>query len=97
MFLGVPFNIASYAMLLLLFAKELGYEPGILRGNLGDVHIYTNHIPQVKEQLLRKPYKLPTIEIPDENWQGLLNWQAQDGFKLKDYVSHGKLSGDVAR
>ena len=97
MFLGVPFNIASYAMLLLLFAKELGYEPGILRGNLGDVHIYENHIPQVQEQLLRKPHKLPTMEIPDENWKGLLNWQAQGGFKLKDYIFHEKLTGDVAR
>lgn len=97
MFLGVPFNIASYAMLLLLMAKELGYEPGILRGNLGDVHIYENHIPQVKEQLKREPYKLPTIEIPDENWNGILNWSAKDGFKLKDYICHEKLSGEVAR
>lgn len=97
MFIGVPFNIASYAMLLLLFAKELGYEPGVLRGNLGDVHIYENHIPQVKEQLKREPHKLPTMEIPDENWNGMLNWQAQNGFKLKDYVCHEKLTGDVAR
>lgn len=97
MFLGIPFNIASYAMLLLLFAKELGYEPGVLRGNLGDVHIYENHIPQVREQLKREPHKLPTMEIPDENWNGMLNWQAQNGFKLKDYVCHEKLTGDVAR
>ena len=97
MFLGVPFNIASYAMLLLLFAKELGYEPGVLRGNLGDVHIYENHIPQVREQLSRKPNKLPTMEIPDKNWNGLLNWSAKDGFALKDYICHQKLSGDVAR
>lgn len=97
MFLGVPFNIASYAMLLLLFAKELGYEPGILRGNLGDVHIYENHIPQMKEQISREPYPLPTIEIPDENWNGLLNWSAKGGFKLKDYMCHEKLSGEVAR
>lgn len=97
MFLGVPFNIASYAMLLLLFAKELGYEPGVLRGNLGDVHIYENHVPQVREQLSRKPNKLPTMEIPDKNWNGLLNWSAKDGFTLKDYICHKKLSGDVAR
>lgn len=97
MFLGVPFNIASYAMLLLLFAKELGYEPGILRGNLGDVHIYENHIPQMREQISREPYPLPTIEIPDENWNGLLNWSAKGGFKLKDYMCHEKLSGEVAR
>ena len=97
MFLGVPFNIASYAMLLLLFAKELGYEPGVLRGNLGDVHIYENHIPQVREQLKRDPYKLPTVEIPNENWNDMLNWSAQNGFKLKDYVCHEKLTGEVAR
>jgi len=84
-------------MLLLLFAKELGYKPGVLRGNLGDVHIYENHIPQVKKQLSRKPHNLPTMEIPDENWKGLLNWQAKDGFKLKDYICYEKLSGDVAR
>lgn len=97
MFLGVPFNIASYAMLLLLCAKELGYKPGVLRGNLGDVHIYANHIPQVKEQLSRQPHKLPTLEIPNKNWNGLLKWSAQDGFKLKNYICHEKLSGDVAR
>jgi len=97
MFLGVPYNIASYAMLLLLFAKELGCEPGILRGNLGDVHIYVNHLDQVKKQIKRKPKKLPTVEIPDNNWNGLLNWSAKDGFTLKDYICHQKLSGDVAR
>lgn len=97
MFLGVPFNIAEYALLLLLFAKELGYEPGVLRGNLGDVHIYENHIPQVREQLSRKPNKLPTLEIPDTNWNGLLNWSAKDGFVLKDYICHEKIRGDVAR
>ena len=97
MFLGVPFNIASYAMLLLLFAKELGCQPGKLRGNLGDVHIYQNHIPQVKEQLTRQPYKLPTIEIPNENWKGMLNWHANGGFTLKDYICHEKLRGEVAR
>lgn len=97
MFLGVPYNIASYAMLLLLFAKELGCEPGILRGNLGDVHIYENHIDQVKKQIKRKPKKLPTVEIPDENWNGLLNWSAENGFVLKDYICHSALKGEVAR
>ena len=97
MFLGVPFNIASYAMLLLLFAKELSYEPGVLRGNLGDVHIYENHIPQVQEQLKRQPYKLPSLEIPNQNWNGLLNWSVKDGFVLKNYICHEKLRGDVAR
>ena len=55
MFLGVPYNIASYALLLMLYAKELGYEPGVLRGELHDVHIYENHIDQVKKQIKRQP------------------------------------------
>nr|MBQ0091208.1 thymidylate synthase [Candidatus Enterousia merdequi] len=97
MFLGIPYNIASYALLLLLYAKELGYKPGVLRGELHDVHIYENHIDQVKEQLSRKPYDLPKVEIPDENWQGMLKWQSQNGFKLQDYICHEKLSGKVAR
>ena len=97
MFLGVPYNIASYALLLLLYAKESGLTPGTLKGELHDAHIYTNHIPQVKQQLKRAPYKLPTVEIPDENWRGMLNWSADQGFKLKDYICHEKLRGDVAR
>ena len=97
MFLGVPYNIASYALLLLLYAKELGYKPGILRGELHDVHIYENHIEPVKEQLSRKPYKLPTVEIPGEHWNGLLNWSAENGFVLKDYICHSALKGEVAR
>jgi len=97
MFLGVPYNIASYAMLLLLFAKELDCKPGILRGNLADVHIYKNHLDQVEEQLSRTPKQLPTVEIPDNNWNGLLNWSANDGFILKDYVCHSALKAEVAR
>ena len=97
MFLGIPYNIASYAMLLLLYAKELGYKPGVLRGELHDVHIYENHINQVKEQLSRTPYKLPIVEIPDENWKGMLNWHANDGCVVKDYICHEAIKGDVAR
>ena len=97
MFLGVPYNIASYALLLLLYAKESGLEPGTLKGELHDAHIYQNHIPQVREQLSREPYPLPTVEIPNEKWRGMLNWSAQDGFILKNYVYHAKLRGDVAR
>jgi len=96
MFLGVPYNIASYALLLLLFAKELNCEPGMLRGNLADVHIYENHLDQVKTQLSRTPNKLPTVEIPNNNWNGLLNWSAKD-FILKNYMCHEKLAGKVAR
>lgn len=97
MFLGVPYNIASYALLLLLYAKEAGLKPGMLKGELHDAHIYQNHIPQVREQLQRKPYPLPTVEIPDDNWRGMLNWSAQGGFVLKNYICHEKLRGEVAR
>jgi len=97
MFLGVPYNIASYALLLMLYAKEAGLTPGVLKGELHDVHIYENHIDQVKTQLQRKPHPLPTVEIPDENWNGMLKWHADGGFNLKNYVCHEKLRGDVAR
>ena len=97
MFLGVPYNIASYALLLLLYAKEAGLKPGILKGELHDAHIYTNHLPQVAQQLQREPLPLPTVEIPDDNWQGMLNWHANDGFTLKDYICHERLRGAVAR
>lgn len=97
MFLGVPYNIASYALLLMLYAKEAGLKPGILKGELHDAHIYENHIPQMREQISRVPYELPTVEIPDENWNGMLAWQAANGFKLKNYQSHEQLRGDVAR
>lgn len=97
MFLGVPYNIASYALLLLLYTKESGLKPGTLKGELHDAHIYQNHIPQVREQLSRHPYPLPTVEIPDKNWNGMLKWSANGGFSLKNYICHEKLRGDVAR
>jgi thymidylate synthase len=96
MFLGIPYNIASYGLLLLLYAKESGLKPHMLTGELHDAHIYTNHIDQVKEQLTRKPCKLPTVEIPDENWRGMLEWQAKD-FALKNYMHHEKIVAPVAR
>ena len=97
MFLGIPYNIASYALLLLLYAKESGLKPGVLKGEFHDAHIYTNHLDQVREQLTRTPHKLPTVEIPDENWRGMLNWHADGGFVLRDYVCHEALRGAVAR
>jgi len=66
-FLGIPFNIASYATLLLLLCKETGLEAGELIGNLGDVHLYKNHIQQAKEQIVREPFPLPTIELSNVN------------------------------
>ena len=62
-FLGLPFNIASYGMLLMLLCEETGYEPGDLIGNLGDVHLYNNHWEQAKEQIDRDGFDLPTIKL----------------------------------
>jgi len=66
-FLGIPFNIASYATLLLLLCEETGLEAGELIGNLGDVHLYKNHVQQAKEQIVREPFPLPTIELSNVN------------------------------
>jgi thymidylate synthase len=62
-FLGLPFNIASYALLLEIIAKEVNMIPDELIGNLGDVHLYSNHIEQAKEQIGREPMELPTLKL----------------------------------
>jgi thymidylate synthase len=67
-FLGLPFNIASYALLLEIIAKEVNMVPDELIGNLGDVHLYKNHIEQAKEQMYRRPYDLPSVRITERNW-----------------------------
>jgi thymidylate synthase len=67
-FLGLPFNIASYALLLEILAKEVNMIPDELIGNLGDVHLYSNHIEQAKMQILRKPFRLPKVNITERNW-----------------------------
>jgi len=63
LFLGVPFNISSYGLLLLLLCKETGYEPGELIGNFGDVHLYSNHLDQAKEQINRNSFDLPELKL----------------------------------
>ena len=65
LFLGVPFNIASYSLLVHIIAKATGYQPGEFIHTFGDVHIYDNHIEQVKEQLTREPFDFPTVKIDD--------------------------------
>jgi thymidylate synthase len=67
-FLGLPFNIASYGLLLEIIAKEVNMVPDELIGNLGDVHLYSNHIEQAKEQVRREPFELPKINIIEKNW-----------------------------
>jgi len=66
--LGLPFNIASYGLLLEIIAKEVNMVPDELIGNLGDVHLYSNHIEQAKEQMHRRPYDLPKVQITERNW-----------------------------
>jgi len=92
-FLGVPFNIASYALLAIVLAKITGYEPGEFIHSFGDVHIYENHVEQVKEQLSRTPLPLPTIRIEGEI-------KEIDDFKteqviLENYNSHPPIKGEL--
>jgi len=82
-FLGLPFNIASYGLLLEIIAKEVNMIPDELIGNLGDCHIYKNHIEGVKEQLTRKPMTLPTVEIIELD---LLKGSVD--LELKNYIHH---------
>ena len=92
-FLGVPYDLASYALLLTLICKETGYTPGCVYGMLGSCHIYENHFDVVKEQLGRPTHKLPTIEI--DNWTNIWEWEYSD-VKLLNYESEGKLVGAIA-
>ncbi|MEY1638330.1 thymidylate synthase [Tenuifilum osseticum] len=93
-FLGVPFNIASYALLTMMMAQVCGYEPGEFVHTLGDTHIYLNHIEQVKLQLTREPRKLPRMVInPDV--KSIFDFKFTD-FKLEDYNPHPHIKGDIA-
>lgn len=93
-FLGVPFNIASYALLTLMIAQVCGLKPGEFIHTFGDVHLYNNHLEQTKLQLSRDPHPLPTMHInPDVN--DIFNFEFED-FELKDYVAHPHIKGAVA-
>ena len=94
MFLGVPFNIASYSLLTMMMAQVTGFEPGDFVHTLGDAHIYHNHFDQVNEQLSRTPFDLPTMKInPDV--KNIDDFKYED-FELQNYQSHGLLKGIVA-
>ena len=92
-FLGVPYNIASYALLTYMMASVTNLEVGEFIHSLGDTHIYLNHIDQVEEQLLRQPYILPKIKINKK--ANLFDYVFED-FELKDYKSHAFISAPIA-
>lgn len=94
MFLGVPFNIASYALLTLMIAQVTHLEPGEFIHTLGDTHIYHNHFDQVREQLTRSPYPLPRMNL-NPAIQKIDDFRYED-FELINYVSHPPLTGVVA-
>jgi thymidylate synthase len=92
-FLGVPFNIASYALLTHMVAQSVGLKVGDFVHSFGDVHLYLNHLEQAKTQLERSPFDFPTLSIGDK--RDLFSFDYAD-FTLKDYQSHGVLKAPVA-
>jgi thymidylate synthase len=93
-FLGVPFNIASYSLLTMMVAQVTGLKPGDFIHTLGDAHIYLNHIDQVKQQLLREPYKLPKMVI-NQGVSDILRFRFDD-FSLEGYNSHPHIIGEIS-
>lgn len=100
-FLGLPFNISSYALLLHIVAYLTGKVPYELIGNLGDTHIYKNHVEQVKEQIKRSPHKFPTLKMPDLDYRNMtidevLKLVKTSDFVLENYEHDGVLKAPMA-
>jgi thymidylate synthase len=110
-FLGLPFNIASYGLLLEIIAKEVNMVPDELIGNLGDTHLYLNHIEQAKEQMTREPYPLPKLSFGwfIESWttekakeerrnsfDAYIRQIKSSDFILENYQSHPKISAPLS-
>jgi len=98
-FLGLPFNIASYGLLLEIIAKEVNMMPDQLIGSLGDVHLYSNHIEQAKEQIIRNPFELPKLKINfdvvHKDWECLPHYIVSD-FELENYKSHPSIKAPLS-
>ena len=90
-FLGLPFNIASYGTLLLLLCEETNLKPGELIGNLGDTHLYSNHLKQAEEQIQRTSFKLPTIKLTNVD---ILNGEWD--YEIKDYEYHPTIKAPLS-
>ena len=101
-FLGLPFNIASYGLLLEIIAKEVNMVPDELIGNLGDTHLYLNHIEQAKEQIERTSFELPKLIINDEFWNpdnsiiNQINHITPDDFIIDKYQSHPTIKAPLS-
>jgi thymidylate synthase len=101
-FLGLPFNIASYGLLLEIIAKEVNMIPDELIGNLGDVHLYSNHVEQAKEQIGREPFELPTLKmnpiflanLEHKGFDEAINGQVN--FELENYQSHPSIKAPLS-
>ena len=97
-FLGLPFNIASYGLLLEIIAKEVNMVPDELIGNLGDVHLYSNHIEQAKEQIGREPYPLPKLLFKDhlKSFDTIIDILRVQDFILDNYQSHPTIKAPLS-
>lgn len=93
-FLGVPFNIASYALLLTMFASVLGREPGEFVHCIGDTHLYSNHIAQAREQVSRAPRPFPTLDVVQRHTD-MDHWRSED-FLLRGYDPHAAIAAEVS-
>ena len=93
-FLGIPFNIASYSLLLMIVADLCGLKPGTFVHTIGDAHIYSNHIDQVKLQISREPYPLPQMII--KNHHDRIEDYVFEDFELVNYQCHARIKGEVA-
>lgn len=94
LFLGVPFNIASYSLLCMMLASVTGLRPGVFTHVMGDAHIYLNHIEQVNTQISRTPYELPTLTLSPDI-KSIFDFKAED-ITLSGYRHHGAIKADVS-